>query len=76
MSNIGYQIPERIMFDWFHINLVHGVVGHECGCLLDTLKDAGAEEDAIDKFVASFKYLRVAMHGQSSKGVARESSAP
>ena len=56
MSNIGYQIPECIMFDWFHIYLVHGVVGHECGFLLGTLKDAGVEEDAIDKFVASFKW--------------------
>ena len=38
---IGYDIPETIMFDWFHIYLVHGVCNIECGLVLGGLRDAG-----------------------------------
>ena len=56
MDDIGFRIPECIMFDWFHIYLVHGICGNHCGCLLGTLKDAGIAAEAISHFLESFRW--------------------
>ena len=55
MSNVGHNIPEMIMFDWFHIYLVHGVAGNEVGLLLGRLRDNGYPEQDIQDFVQTFQ---------------------
>ena len=51
LSNVGHNIPEMIMFDWFHICLVHGVAGNELGLLLGRLQDKGYPGQQIHDFV-------------------------
>ena len=53
---IGYDIPETIMFDWFHIYLVHGVCNIECGLVLGGLRDAGFPESRVTEFMQSFNW--------------------
>ena len=68
MSNVGTNIPEIIMFDWFHIYLVHGVAGHEVGLLLGRLRDNGHPEQHIHDFVQSFNWP-VQFAGADAKSV-------
>ncbi|OLQ10248.1 hypothetical protein AK812_SmicGene6070 [Symbiodinium microadriaticum] len=53
---IGYDIPETVMYDWFHIYLVHGVCNIECGLVLGGLRDAGFPESDITEFLQSFNW--------------------
>ena len=53
MSNVGHNIPEMIMFDWFHIYLVHDVAGNEVGLLLGRLRDNGYPEQDIPGLCAN-----------------------
>ncbi|CAE7508984.1 UBC6 [Symbiodinium sp. CCMP2592] len=53
---IGHKVPEAIMFDFFHIYLVHGIVGNELGCFFAELRDAGFGEDRLMDFVSSFRW--------------------
>ncbi|CAE7280048.1 unnamed protein product [Symbiodinium sp. CCMP2592] len=68
MSNVGHNIPEMIMFDWFHIYLVHGVAGNEVGVLLGRLRDSGFPEQQIHDFVQSFHWP-VQFAGADAKSV-------
>ena len=68
MSNVGQNIPEMIMFDWFHIYLVHGVAGNEVGLLLGRLRDKGYPEQQIHEFVQSFHWP-VQFAGADAKSV-------
>ena len=52
---IGHKVPEAIMFDFFHIYLVHGIVGNELG-FFGKLRDAGFREDRMLAFVSSFRW--------------------
>ncbi|CAE7669351.1 UBC6 [Symbiodinium sp. CCMP2592] len=53
---IGHKVPEAIMFDFFHIYLVHGIVGNELGFFFGMLRDAGFGEDQLRDFVSSFRW--------------------
>ena len=53
---IGHKVPEAIMFDFFHIYLVHGIVGNELGFFFGKLRDAGFREDRMLAFVSSFRW--------------------
>ena len=64
MSNVGQNITEMIMFDWFHIYLVHGVAGNELG----RLRDKGYPEQQIHEFVQSFHWP-VQFAGADAKSV-------
>ena len=55
MDDLGYNVPEAIMYDWFHIYLVHGIVGRDLGLLLGALRTAGIEDD-ITEFLQSFRW--------------------
>ena len=68
MSNVGHNIPEMIMFDWFHIYLVHGVAGNEVGLLLGRLRDNGYPEQDIQDFVQTFHWP-VQFAGAEAKSV-------
>lgn len=68
MSNVGHNIPEMIMFDWFHIYLVHGVAGNEVGLLLGRLRDNGYPEQDIQDFVQTFQWP-VQFAGAEAKSV-------
>eukprot|EP00439_Symbiodinium_sp_Y106_P019860 s9165_g2.t1 len=65
---IGYDIPETIMFDWFHIYLVHGVCNIECGLVLGGLRDAGFPESRVClKYVSKLTGRQTA--GSSPKNI-------
>ena len=53
---IGYEVPESVLFDFFHIYLVHGICNIECGLLLGSLRDAGFPERHITEFLQSFNW--------------------
>ena len=53
---IGHKVPEAIMFDFFHVYLVHGIVGNELGFFFGELRDVGFGEDRLSDFVSSFRW--------------------
>ena len=50
----GKEIPEIIMYDWFHIFLVHGVANRELGLLAGHLRKVKVYEESLDEFISSF----------------------
>ena len=73
MDDLGYSVPEAIMYDWFHIYLVHGIVGRDLGLLLGTLRTAGIQEDDITDFLQSFRWP-TQFAGADCKGILKNSS--
>ena len=55
-ESYGHQIPESVMFDWFHIFLVHGVANREFGLLSASLRDSGIPDGRLDNFISSFTW--------------------
>eukprot|EP00435_Cladocopium_sp_Y103_P073400 s839_g43.t1 len=51
----GGIIPECIMFDWFHIFLVHGIANREFALLHDALRKVGMHGQ-LDQFISSFQW--------------------
>ena len=50
----GKEIPEIIMYDWFHIFLVHGAANRELGLLAGHLRKVKVYEESLDEFISSF----------------------
>ena len=73
MDDLGYNVPEAIMYDWFHIYLVHGIVGRDLGLLLGALRTAGIQEDDITDFLQSFRWP-TQFAGADCKGILKNSS--
>ena len=55
-DNFRYRVPEAVMYDWFHIYPVRGIVGHKVGCLLGCFRDEGFPEKQIADFMESFQW--------------------
>ena len=51
----GLVIPESIMFDWFHVFLVHGIANREFALLWHALKGVGLST-RLEKFLESFEW--------------------
>ena len=50
-DDVGYSVPEAIMYDRLHVYLVHGIAGNQVGCLLGSLRDAGFSESRVSDFL-------------------------
>ena len=73
MDDLGYNVPEAIMYDWFHIYLVHGIDGRDLGLLLGALRTGGIQEDDITDFLQSFRWP-TQFAGADCKGILKNSS--
>ena len=51
----GQVIPECVMFDWFHVFLVHGIANREFALLWAALKGVGLST-RLETFLASFEW--------------------
>ena len=47
---------DAVMYDWMHINLVHGIVGNKVCYLLGVLRDAGFPEERMCNLIDDVKW--------------------
>lgn len=50
----GHMVPEIIMYDWFHIFVVHGIANRELGLFAGVLRRVGINEERVDNFIGQF----------------------